>query len=89
MPAISIQDIKKLTVAERIVLVERIWESIPEESDELDLTVSQKRELDHRLKSIRNNTAKFTTWPDVRVKIRDKLREKRGFGLLRKIAFVF
>jgi putative addiction module component (TIGR02574 family) len=77
MPAISIQDIKKLTVAERIVLAEKIWESIPEESGELDLTVSQKRELDRRLNSIRNNTAKFTTWPEVRAKIRAKLREKR------------
>ena len=72
MPSITLRDIKKLSVAERIVLAEKIWESIPEHSDELDLTDDQKHELNRRLDSIQNKTAKFTTWPQVRVKLREK-----------------
>lgn len=72
MPAITLRDIKKLSVAERIMLAEKIWESIPEHSDELDLTDAQKRELSRRLDAIQNNTAKFTTWPHVRAKLRER-----------------
>jgi putative addiction module component (TIGR02574 family) len=72
MPPITIRDIKKLSVAERILLAEKIWESIPEHSDELDLTGAQKRELNRRLDAIQNKTAKFTTWPQVRAKLRDR-----------------
>jgi putative addiction module component (TIGR02574 family) len=46
--------------------MEKIWESIPEHSDELDLTDAQKHELNRRLDAIQNKTAKFTTWPHVR-----------------------
>ena len=72
MPPITLQDIKKLSVAERIVLAGKIWESIPEHSDELDLTGAQKRELSRRLDAIQNKTAKFTTWPQVRAKLRER-----------------
>jgi putative addiction module component (TIGR02574 family) len=72
MPSITLRDIKKLSVAERIVLAEKIWESIPEHSDELDLTDSQKRELNRRLDTLQNKTAKLTTWPQVRAKLRER-----------------
>ncbi len=42
---------KKLPVAERLRLVEEIWNSIAEENEFLELTDDQKNELDRRLKS--------------------------------------
>jgi putative addiction module component (TIGR02574 family) len=70
MIAITLQNIKKLSIPERIILAEKIWESIPEHSEELELTDVQKRELNRRLDTIQNKTAKFTTWPNVRAKLR-------------------
>ena len=46
--AIFMIEINKLSVAVRIVLVEKIWDSIPKESDEFVLPDTDKRELDER-----------------------------------------
>jgi putative addiction module component (TIGR02574 family) len=72
MLSITLRDIKKLSVAERIILAEKIWESIPEHSEELDLTNTQKRELNRRLDALQNKTAEFTTWPQVRENLRKR-----------------
>lgn len=42
-------EILELSVAERIRLVEDIWDSIAAEPDELPLTDSERQELDRRL----------------------------------------
>jgi putative addiction module component (TIGR02574 family) len=44
MSSVSIQEIKKLSVAERIILTEKIWETIPDKSEELALTGDQAKE---------------------------------------------
>ena len=44
-------EIKKLSVAERILLVEEIWDSIAVEQEVMEVTEAQKRELDQRLAS--------------------------------------
>jgi len=43
--------IKKLSVSERILLAEEIWNSIAEENGTFKLTISQKEELDRRIDS--------------------------------------
>jgi putative addiction module component (TIGR02574 family) len=45
----SISDLPHLSVAERIQLVEDLWDSIAAESDTLPLTEAQRREIDRRL----------------------------------------
>jgi len=40
---------KKLSIPERILLVEEIWDTIAEENQAFELTDAQKRELDRRL----------------------------------------
>jgi putative addiction module component (TIGR02574 family) len=40
---------KKLSIPDRILLVEEIWDTIAEENQAFELTHSQKRELDRRL----------------------------------------
>ena len=42
-------EIKKLSIAERILLVEELWNSILRDQDKLKLTSSQRDELDSRL----------------------------------------
>lgn len=45
--------IKDLPLAERIRLVEDIWDSIAEEQRELPVSETQRRELDRRLEAYR------------------------------------
>ena len=46
---ISLEDIKKLSVGERVQLAEDIWDTIPTCVDDVPLTEAQKNELDRRL----------------------------------------
>jgi putative addiction module component (TIGR02574 family) len=46
---------KKLSISDRIVLVEEIWDTIAEENQAFELTDAQKREFDRRLESARSN----------------------------------
>lgn len=64
--AISMKEINRLSVAERIVLAERIWDSIPEECDEFAISSSDKQELDRRLDSLESGRSKRVSWPQVK-----------------------
>ena len=54
--------IKKLSLAERILLVEEIWDSIARENETFELTEDQKKELDRRSKSFTGGR----TWDEIR-----------------------
>ena len=57
---------KNLSIAERIRLVEEIWDSIAEENEAFELTDAQKRELDRRLESARSNPGQGRTWEEIK-----------------------
>jgi putative addiction module component (TIGR02574 family) len=57
---------KKLSIPDRILLVEEIWDSIAEENQAFELTDVQKRELDRRLKSARANPDQGRTWDEIK-----------------------
>jgi len=65
MSADNIQDILKLSVAERIEIVEAIWDSIAASPERLPVTEAQKRELDRRLAQHRANPEAGRTWEEV------------------------
>jgi len=67
---ISMKEISKLSVAQRIVLAEKIWDSIPENSEELFLTKAQNNELNKRLDALESGTAKTVSWNQVKNKLR-------------------
>jgi putative addiction module component (TIGR02574 family) len=60
------EEAKKLSVAERIALVEEIWDSIAEENGYSELTDEQKRELDRRLEFFRVNPSQGKTWEEIK-----------------------
>jgi putative addiction module component (TIGR02574 family) len=66
MSSVDIQEILKLSVPERIELVEAIWDSIAESPENLPVTAAQKRELDHRLAEYRKKPQLGRTWEEVR-----------------------
>jgi putative addiction module component (TIGR02574 family) len=68
MKTISARDTLALSVAERILLVEEIWDTIvAESSDETDLTDEDKKIIDQRLASYHRNPDGISEWKDVEV----------------------
>jgi putative addiction module component (TIGR02574 family) len=45
-------DIEKLSHAEQLSLIERLWESVSQAPEAIGLTPAQRNELDHRLAAL-------------------------------------
>ena len=69
----QLSEILQLSVAERIQLVEDIWDSIAVVPEAVSLTEEQKAELDRRLESYRANPKEGISWQE----LKDKLRQRR------------
>jgi len=59
-------EIKKLSVAERILLVEEIWDSIARENEAFELTEPQRKELERRSQSFSSNPALGRSWEEIK-----------------------
>lgn len=69
MPAMQselTEQAKKLSISDRILLVEEIWDTIAEENQAFELTDAQKRELDRRLELARANPGQGRTWDEIK-----------------------
>lgn len=62
-------EIRDLPVAERVALVEEIWDSIVEDEAEFELTDAQKAELDRRLAQRASSGSRGSDWVDVKTRI--------------------
>jgi len=58
--------IKKLSVPEKILLVEEIWDDIARKGESFELSESQKKELDRRLRFFSENPSQGRTWEEIR-----------------------
>ena len=58
----QVSEILQLSVAERLQIVEDIWDSIVESPDELALSAREKLELDKRLENYRENPDEGIEW---------------------------
>jgi putative addiction module component (TIGR02574 family) len=61
---IQIQEILDLSVAERILMVEKIWDSI--NPDDIQLSVDQEKELDARLARYKKGETNFYSWNEIK-----------------------
>jgi len=68
-----LSQIKKLSVPERILIVEDIWDSIILSNEELSVTDKQKKDLDKRLKDYKNDQTGGSYWSEVKNRIESKL----------------
>lgn len=69
MKILTQEDVLRLSVAERVQLVHNIWDTIPQSSEELNLTAEQKEELDMRLEALAINPDRGNSWAIVRERI--------------------
>ena len=59
-------EIKKLSIPERILLVEDIWDSIARENESFELTQAQKDELEERSLFFEKYPTQGRTWEEIR-----------------------
>lgn len=64
-------EIRKLSLADRIQLLEDVWESIADEPDAWELTQEQKNELDRRVAAYEANPQNTFTWEEVKASLRE------------------
>ncbi|MEJ2105017.1 MAG: addiction module protein [Ignavibacteriaceae bacterium] len=69
----SLENIKKLSIAERILIVEDIWDSIISSEEDFPITDEQKRELDSRLEAYYKNPNEGKSWEEVKDNIKSQL----------------
>lgn len=58
--------IDRLSVAQRILLVEEIWDSIAAEAEEAELSEAQKQDLQRRLSLYAENPRAGSSWEEVK-----------------------
>ena len=65
-------EIESLTISERIMLAEALWDSIVAEDSEIKLTDTQKEELDRRLAAFEIEQDVGSSWSSVKARILSK-----------------
>lgn len=65
-------EIQSLTVSERIILAEALWDSVVAEDTEIELTETQKGELDRRLAAFEIDQDTGSSWSSVKARILSK-----------------
>ena len=58
------QEILDMSVAERILIIEQIWDSIDHQN--ITMPVTHAQELDRRLNRHENGETKFVTWNSIK-----------------------
>lgn len=66
--------IEKLSIGERIALVQALWDSIASEVESLPLTEAQRQEIDRRLAAHRANPQAAIPWEQVEAEALARLR---------------
>jgi len=69
MSKVSVADALELTVAERIQLVEDIWDSIAAVPQPIPLSAAQREELERRLEDYHQHPGEGSPWEEVRQRI--------------------
>jgi putative addiction module component (TIGR02574 family) len=66
----ELSDILQMSVAERIQLVEDIWDSVAASPESVPVTDTQKEELDRRLQAHAQNPSEGVSWGELKEKVR-------------------
>ena len=65
-------EIQSLTVSERIILAETLWDSVIADDAEIDVTTPQHEELDRRLAAFEIDQDPGSSWSAVKARILSK-----------------
>ena len=68
------KELLQLSAAERLELVEELWDSIADEDQALELTSEQREDLDRRLAEADADPTGGSSWEEVRERIQRRKR---------------
>ncbi|MGH7170814.1 MAG: addiction module protein, partial [Gemmataceae bacterium] len=71
-PTMKDLGIDHLSIADRIVLVQEIWDSIADNPEEMPLPEERKQVLDQRLAALEANPNDVLTWEEIKARIRSR-----------------
>lgn len=71
-PTFKSLGIDKLSMAERLLLVEEIWDSIAAESENSPLTEAQKLDLQRRLTAYGADRKAGSSWEEVKARLQNR-----------------
>jgi putative addiction module component (TIGR02574 family) len=71
-PTLKALGIDQLSMAQRILLVEEIWDSIVVEHGEIPLTEAQKQDLQRRIDAYEANPKAGSSWEEVKARLLEK-----------------
>jgi putative addiction module component (TIGR02574 family) len=71
-PTLKSLGIDQLSVAQRILLVEEIWDSIAADPEQILLTDPQKQDLQHRLAAYEGDHKAGSSWEEVKARLRGR-----------------
>ena len=66
MSRVPIDHILELPTAERVAIVQEIWESMLEHPDDVAITAAQREELERRWVDLQQNADDGESWSDVK-----------------------
>ncbi|WP_224360888.1 addiction module protein [Hyalangium versicolor] len=69
----TVSDLLHLSVAERLQLIEDLWESLAAHPEQLEPPREQLAELEHRLKELDENPEAGESWEQVKSRILESL----------------
>ena len=69
MENVSISDVFRLPIEERIRLAQAIWESVASSPEQVPLTTAQVRELDRCCDEYLNDPDEGSKWNDVKARL--------------------
>jgi len=61
--------IDELSVSERIILAEQLWDSVLHQEDTIELTENQQLELDRRMQAYQADNNIGSPWQDVKNRV--------------------
>jgi putative addiction module component (TIGR02574 family) len=63
--SVPLNEIRRMSVPERLKLLDQIWETLLDEPEPLPLSAAQGRELDRRLEGYRRSGDRGISWEEM------------------------
>jgi putative addiction module component (TIGR02574 family) len=76
MSPIKLEDIRRLSVDEKLVLLELLWQDLSEKADALPVTPAQREEIDRRLDDLDRCPDSVGSIDQVKVSVRERRKSK-------------
>jgi len=68
-----LNQVDKLSINERLLIVESIWDSILSAQNSISVSEQQKSELDKRYADFKDNPDNKSTWEDAKKRIKSQI----------------